>query len=230
MSSSGLPSRLQVEHRRESAEAPARPTGSLSAEQAPEQIAEPAALVRKLRRVAGALLLRHQPGDDHREHRQHLLQQRGVESGLRRAVLRDRAAHVLRPEDLAEHVVAVVQVGPLRGKYFVEQAAAAELSEQAAEPVESRRLRLYLPLESAEDRRQQCFGAAGGLRFADAELARHGLKTAHLGKDVGELHADTFLDGSIGNGAPAAARARRARRVSGACPACPSLRRAGSRT
>ena len=72
--------------------------------------------------------------------REHLLEQGRGEPRLRRRVLRDRPAHVLGAEDLSEDVVATAHVRRLRRQHVVEQAAAAELPEEAAEPFKARGL------------------------------------------------------------------------------------------
>ena len=59
---------------------------------------------------------------------------------------------------------------------------------QPAEPVESRRLRLGLLLEAAEDRREQGFRASRRLVLAHAELAGDRLESAGLGKNVHRVH------------------------------------------
>jgi hypothetical protein len=201
---------VEVEHRGEAARRIRRPPPcgpAATAQQASQQAAEPAA--RRGPPRPAALLLRHEAGDQHRQHRQHLLQQGRVEPGLRGGVLGHRPAHVLGAEDLAEHVVAAAHVGRLRGQHVVEQAAAAELPEQAAEAFEARGLRRGLLLEAAEDRRQQRLGAAGHLALADAELARHRLKSAHLLEDIGDLHVispGSWLRCRPGPGGPGARR------------------------
>ena len=64
----------------------------------------------------------------------------------------------------------------------------AELPEQGAQPFEASGLRLGLPFEAAEDRRDQSLGASDRLPLADAQLLCHRLQAAHLGQGVSELH------------------------------------------
>ena len=104
------------------------------------------------------------------------------------AHLRDRAADVLGAEDLSEDVVAAVYAGGLRSQHVVQQAAAAEAAQHAGEAIQSRRLRLRLFLEAAEQRRQQRRGAARRLVLADTKFARHRLDSADLTENVRHLH------------------------------------------
>src|SRR3546814_20135959 len=57
--------------------------------------------------VCSSDLFGHIARDEHPEHRQHLLEQPGVEPALRRGMARDGAANVLRSEDLAQYLVAL---------------------------------------------------------------------------------------------------------------------------
>ena len=135
---------VQVKHRgeprRRGARRGAAGAGGLAAEQAPQQAAEPASLRGGRRIGAGVPLLRHVACHQHRQDREHLLEQGRVEPRLRRRVLCNRAAHVLGAEDLSENVIAAAHVRRLRRQHVIEQAAAAELPEQTAEPFEARGL------------------------------------------------------------------------------------------
>jgi hypothetical protein len=124
----------------------------------------------------------------HGEHRQHLLEDRRVEAGSRRGALRHGAAHLARAEDLAEDLVAVAHVRGLGAEHLVQQAAAAQLPQQSAEPLDARGLALRLLLEAPEDRRQQRLRALPRLALAHAQLARHRLQSAHAREDVGHFH------------------------------------------
>jgi hypothetical protein len=188
MSSSGLPSPfkssidpgLTTQHQRWAAR-------SLAAEEPAEEPAEPAAC--GCRSAGACTTLRHEPRDHHRQHRQHLFEHVGAESGLGRRILRDGTAHVLRAEDLPEHVIAVVQIRRLWCEHFGQQPSAAELTEQPAEAFEPGRLCLRLLLESTQDGWSKCGSASGRLALADVQFPRHGLESPHLGEDVGDLHA-----------------------------------------
>src|SRR5690606_4550348 len=139
------------------------------------------------------------------------------EAGPLGRVLRDRPADILRAEDLAEDVVALVHVSRLRRQHVLEQRAAAELPEEPAETLGSARLGLRPLLEAAEDRRQERLHAGGRLLAVDAELARQGVESAHLGEEIADLHGPCSLVGAAGpTGAGAAglaARPRGARRL-----------------
>src|SRR3954469_16655489 len=54
-------------------------------------------------------------------------------------------------------------------------------------------MRFRLLREAAENGRRQGRRRLCGFRFSDAELTRHGLETAGLIEDVGELHAHSPL-------------------------------------
>src|SRR5688572_8791305 len=172
-----------VEHPGQSTQ-PAGPPRWASAEQAAKEASEAGA--RRLR--TGALLLRHVARHHHCEHRQHLLQQRRIQPGLRRGISGDRAAHVPGAEDLPQHVVAAAHVRRLRRQHVVEQVAAAQPGQQAAQPFEFRGLRVGLLPEAAENGRRERLGAARGLGLAHAQLACYRLESARLRENVGDLH------------------------------------------
>ena len=73
-------------------------------------------------------------------------------------------------------------------EHVVEEPAAAELTEKAAETLEARRLRLRLLLEAAQDGRDQRRRTRARLPLVDTQLARHRLDAAHLVQDVDDLH------------------------------------------
>ena len=73
----------------------------------------------------------HQARDDDADnHRQHLLQDGGVEAGLGSRLLRNGAAHVLRAEDLAQNGVAPAHVGRLGAEHLVPRDPVAVLLDQ----------------------------------------------------------------------------------------------------
>src|SRR3546814_19516005 len=93
----------------------------------------------------------------------------------------DGAADVLRPENLAEHIIALTDRSRLRCEHRVEQSATAELAEQSAEaaqPTSSRFGARRLFLETAEDRGKQRFGALlpDRGRFAQHDRASWGAR------------------------------------------------------
>src|SRR5215213_2230998 len=86
----------------ESTQGPAeRTTESAAAEDAAEDAAEPTA---DAPASAGTrtCLPGHVASQQHREHGEHLLEDRGLEPGLRGGVLSDAPAHVLGAEDVAQ--------------------------------------------------------------------------------------------------------------------------------
>src|SRR3546814_18185540 len=94
--------------------------------------------------VCSSDLFGHIARDEHREHRQHLLEQPGVEPALRRGMARDGAANVLRSEDLAQYLVALPDRPRLRSQHRIEQPAAAQTGDQSAESLYAAALRPLL--------------------------------------------------------------------------------------
>ena len=122
-------------HNRPAARGSTCATPQQATEQSAQAATQTTAGVLRLRRVA---LLGHVAGHQHRQDRQHLLEQGRVETGPRRRVLRHCATHVLRAEDLAEHGIAESHIGGLRAEYAVEQAPTAELAQLVANTVKTR--------------------------------------------------------------------------------------------
>src|SRR5690606_7668892 len=116
---------VEVEHGHETA-AGAALRSCFAAEHLAEHAAQSAALpcLTCLRRGRAALPTE-VAGSKHRDHRQHALEQCGIETGSPRGILRDGAADILRTEDLAEHIVAEIHMRRLRTENIVHQTVAA---------------------------------------------------------------------------------------------------------
>src|SRR3546814_14178631 len=85
--------------------------------------------------VCSSDLFGHIARDEHREHRQHLLEQPGVEPALRRGMARDGAANVLRSEDLAPYLVALPDRRRLRSQHRIEHIGRASCRERVCQYV-----------------------------------------------------------------------------------------------
>jgi hypothetical protein len=88
--------------------------------------AEPAGMRQRLRRFCAGSLSRRVACVHHRQRPQHLLEKRRIEPQLPSRILRNRAAHVLRAENLPEDVVAARSV-----QQFLGNIAAARCSSVA---------------------------------------------------------------------------------------------------
>ena len=167
MSSSGLPSPSASSiEARPPRDSPTRSsTTAEAAHDAADQIAETAA-PRPRRGCLSGTALGHQPGDRHRDHRQHLLEQAGVQARAGGGVLRHRPAELpWSRSSPSTSLPRLTFVGAVPSRSW--QDSSAQLTEQSAETFEPGGLCRSLFLKPAIAGSER-LGAAPGLALRDA--------------------------------------------------------------
>ena len=144
-----------------------------------QHAAEPALPARLRRQIAR---------DQHRQDRQHLLEQGRIEAAGLRRLPGYLAADFLRSEDLPEDIVALADFGRFGPDDVAGEPGAAKRVEDRAEAADPALAFLADPVaEPLEDRRQQRLGALLGLLARDTELAGDRVDAALRAENVGEV-------------------------------------------
>ena len=147
---------------------------------------------RRSRRMLGEIAR-----DKHRHDRQHFLEQFRRHAAFLRGIGSNRAAAVLRSENLAENVVALIDIGRPSAENVGEQSAAAKRREDRAKPAHALRMIFGLPADPGEDCRKQRPDPGLGSRRFNSELARDRFDPAGLLQRTHHIHGLVSFDRGI---------------------------------
>jgi hypothetical protein len=137
------------------------------------------------------------PRDEHREDREHLLEDRGIEASGLRCLPGDLAAYVLRAEQAPQQLIAKAGVSGVGADDIIDEPRATQRLDLRRETCRFNRGR-RLAVDTADERGKKSLRPALGIFARNAKLLGQGVE-ASFGKQIGKVHVTSPV--RIGAGA-----------------------------